>query len=165
MWWRIFHAPNASEWCNVLVLTKLLFSLPASNEKLEKVFSQVNVIKTKKRTLLSNNSLDDLTLTSDHTPTSEGQAPYTFLETFRTGNTVSKASHQSSQKLYHSFRASSIANSIRCARHHIQKIQLSFLSTRPLRPPSAMLADAPSVAIPTSLRQCVSRASFLQMQP
>ena len=72
VWWRIFHAPTAGEWCNVLLLGKLLFSLPASNGKLERVFSQVNVIKTNKRTLLSNDSLDDLlTLISDQTPLNE----------------------------------------------------------------------------------------------
>jgi hypothetical protein len=45
-WWRIFHAPTAGEWCNVLLLAKLLFSPPASNGKLERLFSQANVIKT-----------------------------------------------------------------------------------------------------------------------
>ena len=31
VWWRIFHAPNASEWSNALILAYLLFSFPASN--------------------------------------------------------------------------------------------------------------------------------------
>ena len=60
VWWRLFNAPNASEWKNVLSLATLLFSLPASNAKLERVFSQLSVIKTDKRTLLSNDTLDDL---------------------------------------------------------------------------------------------------------
>ena len=38
VWWRIFHAPTAIEWCNVLLLAKLLFSLPASNGKFERFF-------------------------------------------------------------------------------------------------------------------------------
>ena len=64
VWWRIFHAPTASEWSNVRILVELLFSLPASNGKLKRVFSQMNVIKTNKRSLLSNQSLDDLLLLS-----------------------------------------------------------------------------------------------------
>ena len=48
VWWRIFHSPSASEWSNALVLVQLLFSLPASNGKLEHIFSQMNVIKTNK---------------------------------------------------------------------------------------------------------------------
>ena len=64
VWWRIFHAPTAYEWSNALILIQLLFSLPTSNGKLERVFSQMNVIKTNKRSLLSNESLDDLLLLS-----------------------------------------------------------------------------------------------------
>ena len=33
VWWRIFHLPSASDWWNVLILAKLLFSLPSSNGK------------------------------------------------------------------------------------------------------------------------------------
>ena len=69
VWWRLFHAPVASEWLNVLAFVELLFSKPASNGVVERVFSQVNVIKTKKRCSLSNESLDDLlTITSAHIP-------------------------------------------------------------------------------------------------
>ena len=35
VWWRLFHAPNSSEWPNILCLATLLFSLPVSNGKLE----------------------------------------------------------------------------------------------------------------------------------
>ena len=62
VWWRIFHAPTASEWSSILILVCLLYSLPESNRKLERVFSQMNVIKTNKRSLLFNESLDDLLL-------------------------------------------------------------------------------------------------------
>ena len=68
VWWRIFHAPTASEWSNALNLVQLLFSLPASNGKLERIFSQMNVIKTNKRSVLSNESLDDLLLLSIEGP-------------------------------------------------------------------------------------------------
>ena len=58
VWWRLFHAHNSSEWSNALILARLLFSLPSSNGKLERVFSQVNLLKSIKRT--SNASLIDL---------------------------------------------------------------------------------------------------------
>ena len=38
VWWRLFYVPCASEWTNVLSLAELLFSLPASNGKVESVF-------------------------------------------------------------------------------------------------------------------------------
>ena len=62
VWWRLFHAPNSAEWSNVLVLAELLFSLPASNGKLERVFSTLGTIKVDKRSRLKNQSLDDLLL-------------------------------------------------------------------------------------------------------
>ena len=64
VWWRIFHAPDSSQWKNILTLVELLFSLPVSNGKLERVFSQMNVVKTNKRSLLTNESLDDLLVIS-----------------------------------------------------------------------------------------------------
>ena len=64
VWWRLFHAPSAAEWANVLTLAELFFSLPASNGKLERLFSQVNVIKSEKRTSLTNAALDDLLMVS-----------------------------------------------------------------------------------------------------
>ena len=60
VWWRLFHAPNSSEWSNILKLASLLFSLPVSNGKLERTFSQLNIIKDKKRSSLGNQSLNDL---------------------------------------------------------------------------------------------------------
>ena len=44
-----------------------------------------------------------------------------------------------------------IASSSLCAKHHIQKIHSSSLSTNPFRPLPATFAAAPSVTIPTSL--------------
>ena len=60
VWWCLFHAPVATEWANILMLVELLFSLPVSKKKGEQVFWQVNVIKSSKRTQLSNEALDDL---------------------------------------------------------------------------------------------------------
>ena len=68
VWWRLFHAPNSSEWSNVLCLASLLFSLPVSNGKLERAFSQVN-LKNSKRTSLGNDTLNDLlVLNTDKVP-------------------------------------------------------------------------------------------------
>ena len=60
VWWRLFHAPNAMEWSNILTLARLLLTLPVSNGKLERVFSTLKVIKVDKRSLLGNDTLDDL---------------------------------------------------------------------------------------------------------
>ena len=58
----LFHSPSSSEWSNVLGLVTLLLSIPALNGKLKCAFSQINIIKTRKQSLMSNDSLDDLLL-------------------------------------------------------------------------------------------------------
>ena len=60
VWWRLFNAPTNSEWRNILTLAKLLFTLPVSNGKFERIFSQLNLIKTCKRATLAKESLQDL---------------------------------------------------------------------------------------------------------
>ena len=98
VWWRLFNAPSSSEWSNALILVELLLSLPASNGKLEQVFSQLNVIKTNKRTSLTNESLDDLLLlSSDCVP----------LKDFNPDNAIDlwwkdrvRRPHQSSRRVY-----------------------------------------------------------------
>ena len=72
VWWRLFHAPVSPEWRNALTLVELLFSLPSSNGMVERLFSQMKIAKTKKRSLLSNEALDDLlTITSARMPLKE----------------------------------------------------------------------------------------------
>jgi len=72
VWWKVFNSPDSSAWVNVLNLIELLFSLPVSNGVVERVFSQMNVIKGKKRSSLTNDTLDDLlSISSANLPLSE----------------------------------------------------------------------------------------------
>ena len=67
-----FNALSSSEWGNAIILARLIFLLPASNGKLERVFSQLNVIKSNKRTSFKNDTLDDLlVLAIDSVPLSD----------------------------------------------------------------------------------------------
>ena len=63
-------SPNATEWCNCLTLAcRLLLTLPVSNGKLKRIFSTFKVIKVDKRSLLGNDTLDDLlVLNTDRIP-------------------------------------------------------------------------------------------------
>ena len=60
VWWHLFNCSSSSEWRNALLLAIILFSLPASNGKVERAFSQVNLIKTTKRSSLCQKSLDNV---------------------------------------------------------------------------------------------------------
>ena len=66
VWWRLFHSPSSSSWPNMLALSRLLFSLPVSNGKLERIFSVLKLIKVDRRSSLGNDTLKDLlTLNTD----------------------------------------------------------------------------------------------------
>ena len=57
---ELFNRVDSKHWSNVLGPVELLFCLPLSNSHLERVFSQLKLIKTDHRTSLSENRLDQL---------------------------------------------------------------------------------------------------------
>lgn len=60
VWYKLFTAPDATKWPNVLLLSELLFSLPFTNTNVERAFSTMKVIKTDRRSSLNTSTLDDL---------------------------------------------------------------------------------------------------------
>ena len=60
IWWKLFNAPVASGWKNVLVLVELLYCFPVANGTLERVFSQLKQIKDDFRCSLNESTLDEL---------------------------------------------------------------------------------------------------------
>ena len=47
VWWKLYNGGFAFKWQNILAIVELLFCLPLSNGHLERVFSQLKLIKTK----------------------------------------------------------------------------------------------------------------------
>ena len=54
------NAPDSTKWTNILAVLELLFCLPVSNGHLERVFSQLKLIKGERRTSLGEDQLDQL---------------------------------------------------------------------------------------------------------
>ena len=71
VWYKLFTAPDARKWPNVLLLCKLLFSLPFTNSKVERAFSIMKIIKTDRRNSLNTSTLDDLMEINVEGPTPE----------------------------------------------------------------------------------------------
>ena len=46
IWWKLFNTANANKWENVISLIELLFCIPMSNGKVERVFSALKFIKS-----------------------------------------------------------------------------------------------------------------------
>ena len=60
VWYRLHTATDVEKWRNVLALSELVFSLPFSNGKVERMFSMMKIIKTDRRTSLHTSTLLDL---------------------------------------------------------------------------------------------------------
>lgn len=60
VWWKLFNAVDAKKWSNILAVIELLFCLPMANGHLERVFSQLKLIKSNRRTCLREDTLDQL---------------------------------------------------------------------------------------------------------
>ena len=79
IWWKLFNAIDSSQWSNVLTVIELLFCLPMANGRLERVFSQLKLIKTNRRTNLGEDSLDYLVRVNvEGPPLSEWDASRAF---------------------------------------------------------------------------------------
>ena len=60
VWFKLHSTHDSRKWPTVLLLSELLFSLPFTNSKVERMFSSLKVIKTDRRTSLQITTLDDL---------------------------------------------------------------------------------------------------------
>ena len=71
-WWKLFNAIDASKWLNILPLVELLFCLPLTNGRLERLFLQLKLIKCNRRSSLGEDRLDQLLrITVDAPPLSK----------------------------------------------------------------------------------------------
>jgi hypothetical protein len=57
VWGQIFDSSQSQGWSMVLLLVELLFSIPISNAKVERLFSLMNRIKTDSRATLGESAL------------------------------------------------------------------------------------------------------------
>ena len=63
-----FLAPRSKAWSDVLTLVELLFTIPVTNAKLEKMFSKLKHIKTNCRSRLTETRLESLLRIADDGP-------------------------------------------------------------------------------------------------
>ena len=60
VWYRVAFGPDCTQFRNLVAIAQLLFSLPFSTAKVERLFSSLKLIKTDRRTSLSQETLSDL---------------------------------------------------------------------------------------------------------
>jgi len=49
IWFKLHQAPDAKKWLNILIKSELIFSLPFSNGKVERIFSAMKIIKADRK--------------------------------------------------------------------------------------------------------------------
>lgn len=59
VWRRIFDSGRSNEWSMVLILVELLFAIPISIAKVERLFSLMNCVKTETKATLGKSSLNN----------------------------------------------------------------------------------------------------------
>ena len=75
VWYQLISSPDSAKWANILMVSELLFSLPFSTAKVERLFSTLKVIKTERRTSLSCSTLNDLLEVNTEGPTLPNFSP------------------------------------------------------------------------------------------
>nr|XP_047140930.1 zinc finger protein 862-like [Hydra vulgaris] len=59
-WRRIFVSPRSKSWTSILTVAELLFTLPISNAKLERMFSKMKSVKSNYRTSLTESCVSNI---------------------------------------------------------------------------------------------------------
>ena len=59
-WFKIFNSSRSFQWQNILLLIRLLFSIPVPNAVLERFLSSLGRVKSVKRASLSQQTLEDI---------------------------------------------------------------------------------------------------------
>ena len=67
-WRRIFASPCSQAWKDVLLIIELLFTIPVSNAKLERMFSKMKHVKTLLRASLSEKKLESILRINEEGP-------------------------------------------------------------------------------------------------
>ena len=75
-WRKLFTTPRKAEWEEILTLIRLLFTIPISNAKLERLFPKLKRIKTNLRCSLGNVRVENLLRILEEGPSLEGVQCY-----------------------------------------------------------------------------------------
>ena len=69
IWYQLCSSPDSVKWPNVLLVSEVLFSLPFTTAKVERLFSTLKIIKNERRTNFSCSTLNDLLEVNTEGPT------------------------------------------------------------------------------------------------
>lgn len=98
VWRRIFDSQKRQDWQMVLVLVELLFAIPISNAKVERLFSQMKRVKTDSRSSLTEDRLNSLLRIGLEGPDIKDFNPTAAVKLWM--ETANRRIHQTKRKKY-----------------------------------------------------------------
>ncbi len=103
-WRKIFSAPRSNGWKDALILIELLFTIPVSNAKLERMFSKLKRVKTNFRCSLSLQRLENILRIMEEGPAWEEYDPLPAIELWHSAK--QRQPHDEKQKRSYTTRKS-----------------------------------------------------------
>ncbi len=103
-WRKIFSAPRSNGWEDALILIELLFTIPVSNAKLERMFSKLKRVKTNFRCSLSLQRLENILRIMEEGPAWEEYDPLPAIELWHSAK--QRRPHDEKQKRSYTTRKS-----------------------------------------------------------
>ena len=100
IWYQLSTSPDAVKWPNILIICELLFSLPFSTAKVERLFSTLKIIKNERRTNLSLSTLNDLLEVNAEGPTLSNFSPDSAIDLWWTDCFSGRRVNQKHRKEY-----------------------------------------------------------------
>ena len=100
VWRRIFDSGRSNEWSMVLILVELLFAIPISNAKVERLFSLMNRVKRETRATLSEGTLNNLVIIRAEGPELQDYDPTPAIESWL--SSAHRRPNQKTRKKYKS---------------------------------------------------------------
>ena len=100
VWYKLHSTSDAVKWPNILLLSKLLFSLPFSSGTVERMFSMLKLIKTDRRTSLNTSTLSDLLDITIEGPALDDFSPDQAIENWWKLYSTSRRVNQQPRKAY-----------------------------------------------------------------
>ena len=100
VWYKLHTSPDSSKWPNVLLLCQLVFSLPFSSGRVERIFSTLKLTKTDRRTKLHTSTLSDLLDISVEGPELSNFSPDRAIEIWWKDCATTRRVNQSARKEY-----------------------------------------------------------------
>ncbi len=100
IWFQLHSSPDAEKWPNVLLISELLFSLPFSTAKVERLFSTLKIIKNERRTNLSCSTFNDLLEVNTEGPTLSNFSPDSAVDMWWSDTASGRRVNQKPRKEY-----------------------------------------------------------------